>query len=175
MSSQFVAGKGRLQIGGVICFPDGTIKQPLSLEASVSGQARRRFVPLPCELQHDNATRNSLANAVVDLFDLGSGNAEGRIKLLTAGGVTLLATVLMGNPAFTTATNGISQGVDLPWTDTSAVGTGIASIFQAVDRDDNLILQGDVAISGGEINFPQLEIAVDDIVKILSASYTAPP
>ncbi len=175
MTSQFVASKGRLTIGGVICNPDGTIKRSIKLTSSVPDKLRRRFTPFPCVLQHDNSARNILADALVDLFDLGSTNAQGRIKIYTTGGITLLATVLMANPAFGTAVTGIAGGASLPWTDPLAVGDGSAAEFVAVDRDETLILTGDVALSGEEMSFPQLEIAVNDIVKLLSVSYTAPP
>lgn len=175
MSSQFVADSSQLQIGGVVCSPDGTVKFPLTLQTSVPVKERRRFVPLPCELQHNASTRNALADSVVDLFDQGSTYTEGRIKIFTSGGVTLLATILMANPAFDDAANGVAQGLGLPWSDTAAAADGVAARFSAYDRDDTLILTGDVALSGEEINFPTLEVAVNDIVKILSISYTAPP
>ena len=175
MSSKLIANNGHLTIGGVICNPDGTIKQPISLTASVPDQSRRRFIPLPCTLQHDNTVRDALADAVVDLFDVGSANAEGRLKLYTAGGITLLATILMANPAFGPAVTGIAPGLTLPWSDPMASGNGTAAEFIAVDRDGDTILTGDVAVSGEEMSFPQLEIAVNDIVKLLSIYYTAPP
>ncbi len=170
-----LCNNGKLNIGGVICNPDGTIKSPIILSANVPVELRRRFIPLPCELQHNNTTRNILADALVDLFDVGSTNAEGRLKIFTTGGITLLAVVLMGNPAFDASVIGVAQGASLPWSDQLAVGSGLAAEFIAYDRDEAIILNGDVAVSGAELNFPQLEIAVKDIVKILSVSYTAPP
>jgi len=175
MSSKFAAQPCRLTIGGVICKPDGTIKQPIQLNCRVPGSSRRRFIPLPCELQHNNDARNVIADALVALFDIGSANSEGRIKIYTAGGITLLATILMGNPAFGSSVTGVADALSLPWSDVAASGNGSAAEFVAVDRDEQTILVGDVAISGEEMSFPQLEIAVNDIVKILSASYTAAP
>lgn len=173
MSSRLVSGKGRLIIGGVICNPDGTIKQKLSLTASVPDSSRRPF--FPCELQHENDVRDVLADAVVDLFDIGSANAQGQFKLFTEGGIDHLATIPMANPAFDDSISGVAIGLDMPWTDLTAVGSGLAENFIAYDRDETVILVGDVDISGGEMSFPQLEIAVNDIVKLLSVSYTAPP
>jgi len=170
-----VASSGSIQLGGVICNPDGTIKHSILLNSRVPIAPRRRFLPFPCELRHETAARNTMANALCDLFDVGSLNSQGRLRLYTAGGITLLATVLMANPAFSNAANGISPGVNLPWSDSSAAGSGLAAEFIGVDRDENLIITGDVAIVGGEMNFPQLEIATNDIVKILSATYTAAP
>lgn len=170
-----LCNNGKLNIGGVICNPDGTIKSPIKLSANVPIKLRRRFVPLPCELQHDNSARNVLADALVDLFDIGSANSEGRLKIFTTGGITLLATVLMVNPAFDEAIVGVAAGLGLPWSDPLASGSGLAAEFIAVDRDEDIVLIGAVAQSDAELNFPQLEIAVNDIVKILTVSYTAPP
>jgi len=176
MSSQFVAQKGRLTIGGVVCNPDGTIKSTFDLKADVPEQSRRRFTPLPCALQHNNVARNIIADALVDLFDLGSANATGKLRIYTTGGITLLSTILMAAPpAFGDAATGVADANTLPWTDLTAVGAGTASEFTALDRDENIILTGDVALSGQEMTFPQLEIALNDIVKLLSVSYTAPP
>jgi len=173
--SSFVASSGLLNIGGVICNADGTIKQNLLLTASVPDTSRRRFTPLPCQLMHDNVARTLLADTLVDLFDLGATNAEGRIRIYTAGGITLLATILMANPSFGNAVNGVADGLGLPWSDPMASGSGTAAEFTVLDRDESVILTGAVAESGEEMSFPQLEIAVNDIVKLLSVSYTAPP
>lgn len=174
--TQFRAQPGQLQIGGVICNPDGTIKQQITLTSRVPDTLRRRLLRLfPCTLQHDTLARDAIANAVVDLFDVGSTNSEGRLKIYTSGGITLLATILMANPAFSSSVNGIAAGASLPWSDTAAAGAGTAAEFIAVDRDENQVLNGDIALSGEEMSFPQLEIAVNDIVKLLSVSYTASP
>jgi hypothetical protein len=175
MSSKFVSSESQLQLGGVICNPNGTIKRKIELTSSVPDASRRRFTPFPAVLRHDNDARNTIANALCDLFDVGSTNSQGRIRIYTEGGITLLATVLMANPAFTNAVNGVAPGFDLPWRDSLASGSGLAAEFIAINRDEDVVLTGNVAIAGGELNFPQLEIATNDIVKILSASYTAAP
>ncbi len=172
MYNNLVARPGSMTLGGVVCNPDGTIKTPLKLNVQ-QVQSRRRFIPLPCVLSHEIATRNSMGDAVVDLLDLGSGTAEGRIKIFTTGGITLLATLLMANPAFDDTVSGVAPALGLPWSDAQAVGSGLASDFQMVDRDDNVILTGDVDVAGEEMTFPQVEIDVNDLVKILTCSYTA--
>ena len=173
--SKFVSGSADLQLGGVICGPDGTIKHSILLKSRVPTTTRRRFVPLPCELRHETNARNVIADALCDLFDVGSLNSQGRLRLFTEGGITLLATVLMANPAFTNAVSGVSPGFDLPWSDSMASGNGLAAEFIGIDRDEAVVITGDVAIFDGQLNFPQLEIATHDIVKILSATYTAAP
>lgn len=175
MSSKLIADKGRLTIGGVVCNPDGTIKQQITLTSRVPKRLRRLFSFLPCELQHDNAARNIMADALTALFDIGSANAAGSFKIYTAGGITLLSQILMANPAFGAANVGIAQGLSTPWTDLNAVGNGYAEDFVALDRDETMILQGNISTSGEEINFPNPEIAINDIVKLLSVQYTAAP
>lgn len=175
MSSKFVSGGASLQLGGVICSPDGTIKHSILLKSRVPTATRRRFMPFPCQLRHETNARNVIANALCDLFDVGSLNSQGRLRLFTEGGITLLATVLMKNPAFTNAVSGVAPGFNMPWSDSNASGSGLANNFIGIDRDEAVVITGDVAISGGQLNFPQLEIAVNDIVKILSATYTAAP
>lgn len=172
--NQLKARPGRLTIGGVICNPDGTTKSPLCLQSEVPRSLRRRFI-LPCEIQHDTDARNVMADALTNLFDIGSVNTEGRIKIFTTGGITLLATVLMADPAFDPAVFGVAQGYDLPWRDLKASGSGTASEFIAIDRNEKAVLTGHVAVAGEDMSFPQTEIAVNDIVKLLSVSYTAPP
>lgn len=171
----FEAQPAILTIGGAVYTPNGTIKSPFVLTTSVPRKKRRRFIPLPCELAHETATRNVLADALVDLFDQGTAESEGRIRLFTAGGITLLSTILMANPAFGSAVSGVASGNSLPWTDLSAVGSGTAAEFIAYDRDETPILSGDVSLSGDEVSVNDTEIAVNDIVKLLTVSYTAPP
>lgn len=161
-------------MGGVVLNADGTEKTPFELKV------RREHPPLfsrffPLELQHATDSRNAACDAVVDLVDAGSTNSEGRIRIYTAGKISLLATVLMANPAFSAAVTGVAAGAGLPWSDLAASASGTAAEFDMIDRDENIILTGDVALSGEEMSFPQLEIAVNDIVKILTCSYTAAP
>lgn len=168
------AGGGRFQLGGVICHPDGAPKSPLTMIACVPDESRRRFL-LPAALQHNNAARNVMADALTALFDAGSANSEGSIRLYTSGFIDLLATIPMANPSFGTASVGVCQGNGLPWSDPFAAASGIAAAFQIIDRDETVVLTGEVAVSEADITFPDCEIAVNDVVKILSASYTAPP
>lgn len=174
MSSRMFAQSGRLTIGGVICNPDGTIKQKLTLDASVPDTSRRLF-PFPCTLQHENDARDILADALCNLFDVGSIEPQGYFKLFTEGGITHLSTVPMAQPAFDASVTGVATGLVMPWVDYNAAGSGLADMFIGYDRDNKVILTGGVNTSGEEMSFPQLEIAVNDIVKLLSVSYTAPP
>jgi hypothetical protein len=170
--SALVASSGQLLLSGVIVKPDGS-HFPLDLRTRrLSFGGWRRF--FPCELTHDQATRNVLADAVVDRIDLGSTNTEGSVKIYTANYLDLLATVVMANPAFGAAANGVAQGLSLPWSDASAAADGIPTKFIVTDRDENPVIYGDIGASD-ELTFQNYEINTNDIVKILTASYTAPP
>jgi hypothetical protein len=170
---------GNLQLTGEIIRPSGSVKITLTCEKQRSTWLARlsRLISyfLPATLTHEVATRNAIADAVVDLLDVGSVNPTSRLRIYTTGGITLLATVLMANPTFGAAVSGVAAGLSLPWSDDAAPGSGVAAEFDMIDRDETVILRGDVAISGEEVSFTDLEIAALDIVKINTATYTACP
>lgn len=174
--SELVASPGQIHFSGVILKPNGT-HFPLEMTSRLPFDRWRRFFFswFPADLTHDQATRNVLADAVVDRIDLGSTNTEGSIKIYTANYLDLLATVVMANPSFGSATNGVCSGLSLPWSDASAAADGVPDKFIVTDRDENPVLYGDVGLSAAELTFQQLEINTNDIVKVLTASYTAPP
>ena len=182
MSAQLRASAGRLDLQGLVLSPDGDEKARIALTSDVPSQtgllARlARFLPnwFPFELSHSTSARNAMCNAVVDLFDAGSLNSAGQIRIYTAGKVTRLAEIFMVNPAFGDAVNGVAIGQSLPWSDADADGDGDAALFEIRDRDLNVIINGDVALAGADMSFNQVGIQIDDVVKILSASYTAAP
>lgn len=181
MTVKLVASPGTIQLGGVICKPDGTIKSQIDLTSRVPDILRRRFSMfsrfLPCDLQHTTFARDTMCDVLVDLFDVGSLNGRPRILIFTDGFLDLLATVDIGNsePAFGPSVSGVSPGLNLPWSDVSASDDGLAADFSMIDRDEEVILTGNVAISGEEMSFPSIEISVNDHVKILTCSYTVAP
>ena len=171
------SGCSKLQISGVILSADGTHKFPLTL-TSVAGWRRRlpwwlQFFPK--ELTHSIAARNALADEVTDRMDTGSANASGSIRIYTSNYQTLLAQIAMGLPAFGNAVNGVAEGSGLPWSDTAAAADGIPAVFDIVNRDETPVCYGSIDTAGADLTFPFLEVNVNDTVKILNASYTAPP
>jgi hypothetical protein len=124
---------------------------------------------------HDTVTRNAIADAVVDLVDAGSLNANGRCLIYTDNRISLLAVIELANPAFAAAVSGVAIGLSMPLSDALADASGAAAIFDVVDRDENVVFSGSVALSGADMTVPDTEIAQDDIVKIISLNYTAPP
>lgn len=180
MAVQLRAGPGRMSLVGEIVSPHGRRRGKISMLGDVAASPSGRMSRLarlffPCELSHGVAARNASADAVCDLIDVGSLNSAGQIRIYDAGRVTRLAAIFVPNPAFGAAVNGICSGLSLPWSDADADNSGTAAAFDFLDRDENIILQGDVALAGAELNFNQLVIEPNDVVKILNAQYTAAP
>lgn len=129
---------------------------------------------LPIAVTHSVAIRNAIADVVVDALDAGSTNPQGRIKIQTAGHVTDLAIIPMANPSFGAATGGSASALSLPWQEDAAPAGGTAAVFDAIDRDANIVLQGIVSTGSGDLVVGNLVISVNDIVRVTSAQYTAP-
>ena len=120
---------------------------------------------------HPTATRNSIADHVVDKLDVGSTNATGRLFLNTSGDVEV-ATLNFANPAFGAAAAGVATANTIA-DDTSATG-GTTTKCELVDRDETIIVQGSVGTSGTDIILSSNIIGATDTVQISSLTYTAP-
>lgn len=156
--------------------PKGRLFLSADTRRQPDGLLRRLARFFPCELSHTTPARNAMANAVVDLIDVGTTNSFGCIKIYDEFKVTRLAKIFTPNPAFSDAVSGVAQGNSLPWSDADADGSGDADSFEVCDRDENVIMQGSVNQFGtAEMNFNQVGILINDVVKILAASYTAAP
>lgn len=134
-----------------------------------------------------NASAQAACNAVVDLVDVGSTNASGHILIYAGsvpadadaalGGATLLAELIMSNPAFGAAAD-ISPGARATASsitaDSSANATGTASFFRMTNRDATAIVQGAVSTSGAELNLNSVSIVSGAQVSITSMTVTMP-
>lgn len=171
---------GYIQFSGEVCNPDGSPKCAFLAQARVPDTMRLpfglRFLArfFPFALTHSTGIRNQIANVVVDGIDNGAGNPEGRLLIQTAGHAVTLATIPFANPAFGASSGGVAAALSLPIEDSSADNTGTAAVFDIVDRVPVVLMQGDVALSGAEIILTNLEITANDIVRLLTCSYTAP-
>lgn len=123
-------------------------------------------------LAHETSVRNELADLVVDHCDDGTG--VGKIRIYTAAFASLLVDVALNDPAFGTASAGVAAGDVTPNPKGTAVATGTAAKFRLTDSDDTVILDGDVATSGSDLNLSSLSISSGDAVQINTMSYTAP-
>ena len=120
---------------------------------------------------HPDIVRSVIADAVVDLLDLGSANANGRLVLNTAGDVEV-STLNFANPAFGAAAAGVATAATITF-DPSATG-GTTTKCQLVDRDLTVIVEGSVGTSGTDIILSSNIITATDTVSITALTYTAP-
>lgn len=126
-------------------------------------------------------------DAIVDLVDVGTTNAQGRLRIYSGsvptdadtalGAQVLLAELNMSNPAFGAAADaspGATATAASISDDTSADATGTASFFRIVDRDVTAVMQGACATSGSELNFNTTSISSGAIVSVTSFTVTVP-
>ncbi len=122
----------------------------------------------------ETTARNAMADALVDLIDVGATDAQGDLVFETAGDVEV-ALCTFSNPAYGAAAAGVAQENAIA-DDTSAAG-GI--VEHATIRDRNNLKQleltctapaggGDIEITGG------LTIGVGATVSVSDLSMTMP-
>lgn len=124
-------------------------------------------------LVHVTAVRNALADEVVDRIDLGTTNAQGKVRIQTAADATLVD-IDLANPAFGAAASGTATALGVPHEGT-ATATGTAAKFRVLDRDDGEIFQGTVTATsgGGDMELSSTSITTNDVVRINSFTYSA--
>lgn len=124
-------------------------------------------------LTHVTAVRNALADEVVDRFDVGTTDAAGDILVQTSGDADLV-TITLNNPAFGAASSGTATAAGLP-VEGTATGAGAAAKFRARDRDNGEIFQGTVTATGGggDMELSSVDIAINDVVRINTFTYSA--
>lgn len=120
---------------------------------------------------HTTPVRNSIANLVVDSFDLGSTNATGQLVFRTAGDVEV-ATLNFSNPAFGEAAVGIATAGAIE-SDTSATG-GTTTKATLEDRDNTEIVEATVGTASTDIILSSTTIGATDTVSMSSLTYAAP-
>ena len=126
-------------------------------------------------LTHVTAVRNALADYVVDAIDTGTTDATGDLIVQNSSD-TILCTIALANPAFGAASGGTASANGLPKEGTVA-SAGTASKFRVRDRDNTEIFQGTVTASGGggDMELSSTSLAVSDVVRINTFTYTASP
>ncbi len=85
------------------------------------------------------AAKNAACDAIVDLVDAGSANAQG--MLVIKDDTTTLVECDMSNPAFGAASSGASAAAAI--SDGTAVADGTADVVSIVDRDETEIWSDD--------------------------------
>jgi len=126
-------------------------------------------------MQLQTIARNAAANALADLCDVGSTNSTARIIIYTSGKTTTLAEVLCNNPAFGAAANGVvTLDVSPDVQDTAANATGTAALYDLVDRDNNIIISGNVGTTGTDLIVANTSFQENVPIRITSLIYTVP-
>jgi len=126
-------------------------------------------------MQLADNTRNAALDAMVDLIDLGSTNANGRMFIYTSGGGTTLATIELNIPSFNAAAAGSVSMIVVPDVeDAAADATGVAAEMTIVDRDENVIFSGSVGTSGKDLNLNSVNLEAGVPVKITNCVLTQP-
>ncbi len=122
-------------------------------------------------LSHVTATRNALADLVVDQLD------SGNLVIMTDGDVEV-ATCPLASPAFGDAVAGTATANDIT-EDASATG-GEAALFKFETSGNAEVFRGGVETSGateeareGKIILTSLSISAGDTVQISSFTYSA--
>jgi hypothetical protein len=126
-------------------------------------------------LTHITTVRNSLADLVVDLIDIGSTDATGDLQIATSTAfTTILATLQFANPAFGAAAAGVATANAIA-PDTNAANTGTATSFRIRDRNNAEILRGTVTATGGggDIQLSSVSISGGDTISLTSLTYTS--
>lgn len=122
------------------------------------------------------AARNAACNAIVDLIDDGTTDANGDLVIRTSGDVEV-ATLAFSNPAFDAAATGTANAGQTGFEisdDTGATG-GTAANFIFQDRDNVKILEGSAGDGGTEdLVLSSASIGSGDTVSVTSFEVTVP-
>lgn len=122
----------------------------------------------------ENAVKSLACNAIVDSLDAGA--AAGYVEIRTSGGTTLLVTIVLADPAFGAAANGVATlDVGTP-PDGTAVADGSAAVCRFYDSDDTLRFSGTVGLtgSGAGVELETTNIETNDVVTITGGTFTVP-
>ena len=123
---------------------------------------------------HALATRNALADLVVDAVDAGVTVAPGKLVMWLDDGLTEVATLLFQEPAFANAGSG-QAAITGDVVCASATGNAAPATKLTIrDSDDADILLGSVGTSGEDVNLSSNIIAATDTVTLTVLTYTAP-
>lgn len=117
------------------------------------------------------AARNAACDAIVDLVDVGTTDANGDIVFMTSGSVEV-ATLALTDPAFGASSDGVATANTVA-NDTNATG-GTVALFKIQNKDNTEIFRGAVTVSSGDINLSSLVVGATDTVSMSSLTVTMP-
>lgn len=117
------------------------------------------------------AARNAACNAIVDLIDVGSTDANGDLVIATSGDVEV-ATLACSNPAYGAAATGVATASAIS-DDTSATG-GTAARFWFQDRDNTEVFRGTAGTGSEELVLSTVTIPAAATVSVSGFTATMP-
>ena len=117
------------------------------------------------------ATRNALADALVDLCDVGSADATGDLVIM-AGGDVAVATLALSATAFGAASGGVATAAEISDDTNAAGGEAVAHKFQ--NRDNVEVWRGTTGTSGSDLNLSSTSINPGDTVSVSAYTVTMP-
>lgn len=123
------------------------------------------------------AARNAMVDAFTALVDAGS-NVYIRTGSAPANPVdsdtgTLLATLAMASTAFGAASSGVATAGAIT-DETSAPNSGAMGHYRIKNAGAAVVCQGDVGLSGADINFDSVTVTAGGVVAIDSLTVTQP-
>lgn len=127
-------------------------------------------------------SRSAMADALVDLIDIGSANTEGKVRVYdgtrpsATSSITtelLLAEFDMAQPAYGTASNGVATLLSTPLQTTGSTN-GDASWVRVVDRDEATIFDGSVGLSDADFIINTISISTGVAIEITAGTFTMP-
>ena len=126
-------------------------------------------------ISHPVANRNLVVDLIVDLVDVGTTNAQGRIQIIDAS-ANVLVTLNMSDPAFGDAASGISTADTI--TDGTVAAAGTAATFTIIDKDEAAVFSGTVGAlgSGADLEADGLTLAMTagQTISIDALTYQGP-
>lgn len=119
------------------------------------------------------SARNAACDAIVDLVDNGTTDANGDLVFMTSGDVEV-ATLAFSDPAFGASSSGVATANAIT-SDTDATG-GTAVSFKVVDRDNTEVWRGTVGTigSGADLEISVTSIGAGDTIEVLDFTFTVP-
>lgn len=134
-----------------------------------------------------NALAIAALDSIVDACDVGSANAAAEVWIYSGtppadadaalSGNTLLAELVMSNPAFGAAaddTPGAIATASSITDDSSANANGTATFFRIVNRDEAVVLQGTVGTSSADLIVATTTFVAGQPVQISSLTVSLP-
>ncbi len=121
----------------------------------------------------ETGLRDALANEIDNYVNAGTAP---ELVFETSGDVAVASIIMDASDAFGAAATGVITMTGQPKSDTNAAGGTVAqfSIYQNVGQGAAKALEGNVQVSGGDINLSSLSVGATDTVELTTFTITVP-